>query len=90
MSPRVRLSTLLRQAAGWQEVLEIKEETPVECLQYLEKNFPDMRRWLYDNRGNMWDRLQIYLNGEIIHGGELTKRLDDEDELFILLNIGGG
>ncbi len=90
MSVRVRLSTLLRQAADWQEIFEVKEQTPLECLHDLESQFPDIRKWIYDKHGNMWDRLQFFLNGEMLCLEELTCCMQDDDELFILLNIGGG
>ncbi len=90
MSVRVRLSTLLRQAANWQETVEINQYTPLACLQDLETQFPDIRKWIYDKQGNMWGRLQLFVNGEMIRPEELTLPIKDDDELFILLNIGGG
>jgi hypothetical protein len=38
----------------------------------------------------MLSRLQLYINGEIIYDDEMTRALKDDDELFVLLNIGGG
>lgn len=90
MSVRLRLSPLLRQATDWQEIFQVDEHTPLECLHHLESQFPDMRKWLYDKHGNMWDRLQFFLNGEMLCLEELTHAIKDDDELFILLNIGGG
>ena len=90
MSIRVKLSSLLRKAANWQEFIEMDESTPIDCLRRLEAMFPDVRQWIYDRDGNMWDRLQFYVNKEMIHRDELENPLTDGDEFHILLNIGGG
>ncbi len=90
MPVNVKLSTLLRPATGWQEMVEIDADTPADCLKQLEDRFPEIHRWIYDKKGNMWGRLQIFVNGKMILLDELSTPLHDNDELFILLNIGGG
>ena len=90
MKVRVRLSSLLRQATGWQEIVEVDAQTPEACLRSLEARFPDLRRWMYDKEGKMWDRLQIFLNGRRIGRDGLSTPMQENDELFVLLNIGGG
>jgi molybdopterin converting factor small subunit len=90
MGVKVKLCSIMRQSANWQEIVEIDKYTPKECLKELEDEFPDIRRWIYDKHGNMLSRLQLYINGEIIYDDEMTRALKDDDELFVLLNIGGG
>jgi molybdopterin converting factor small subunit len=90
MRVKVRLSNLLRQATDWQEIVEVTAKTPEECLHALETRFPDVKKWIYDKNGKMWDRIQFFVNGERIHREQLGKPVQDGDELHILLNIGGG
>jgi molybdopterin converting factor small subunit len=90
MTVKVRLSNLLRQATEWQEIVEVTAESPEECLRLVVKRFPDVRKWIYDKNGEMWDRIQFFVNGNRIGRDELRKPVQDGDELHILLNIGGG
>ena len=90
MPVRVRLSNLLRQATNWQEVVEVDAQTPAECLDAIMTRFPDVRKWIYDKNGKMWDRIQFFVNGERMRRDELSNPLKEDDELHILLNIGGG
>lgn len=90
MPVRVRLSNLLRQATHWQEVVEVDAQTPEECLHAIVTRFPDVRKWIYDKNGKMWDRIQLFVNGEMIRRSELSNPMQEDDELNILLNIGGG
>jgi molybdopterin converting factor small subunit len=90
MTVKVRLSNLLRQATDWQEIVEVTAKTPEECLQAVVTQFPDVRKWIYDKNGKMWDRIQFFVNGKRIDRDQLPEPIQDGDELHILLNIGGG
>lgn len=90
MTVRVKLSGLLSQVTGWQDTLETKGQTPLQCLQELEARFPDIRRWIYDKEGRMWARLQVFVNGKMLQSDDFTRSLQEGDELFLLLNISGG
>ena len=90
MSIKIRVSSLLRKFTNGQEVVEVTGPSAAECLHNLELQFPDIRQWLYDKKGNLLPQLQFYVNGERILVDELSKPLEDNDELLILLAIGGG
>jgi molybdopterin converting factor small subunit len=90
MAVTVRLSSLLRQATDWQEIVRVDAQTPEECIHAVVTQFPDVEKWIYDKNGKMWDRIQFFLNGKRIARDELDKPIRDGDELNILLNIGGG
>lgn len=90
MSVKVRVSSLLRKFTNGQEVVEVAGHSATECLHNLEVQFPGIRQWLYDKQGNLLPQVQFYVNGERILVDELTNPLEDNDELLILLAIGGG
>jgi len=80
----------MRQDADWREKIEVEGSTPMECTDNLVRQYPGIRKWIYDKKGVMWHRLQYYVNDEIIYPAELNNPLREDDELFILLNICGG
>ncbi len=90
MGVKVKLCSIMRQSANWQEIVEIDKYTPKECLKELADKFPDIRKWIYDKNGKVLSRLQLYINDEIIYDDEMTRALKDDDELFFLLSISGG
>jgi molybdopterin converting factor small subunit len=49
-----------------------------------------MRQWLYDKQGELRPQVQFFVNGQKIDADGLTNPLNDGDELFIFLAIGGG
>ncbi len=90
MSVKVRLSTLLRPAADWQEFVQVEAKTPAGCIVELEARYPEITKWIRDRNGRMWGRFQLFINGRALHPEGLEQELKDDDELFLLLNIGGG
>ena len=61
-----------------------------KCLGNLAVQFPDLKRWLYNEQGELFPYIHIYVNGERDFTDELIKQLKDGDELLILLMVVGG
>lgn len=90
MSVNVRISSLLRQFTNGQEFVEVPTNSPLECLHSLVRQFPKIKKWLYDKQGELRPQVWFLVNGERIYADELNKQLNDSDELYILLAVGGG
>jgi molybdopterin converting factor small subunit len=90
MAVKVKVSSLLRKYIDWQESVEVKGDTPLECLHALETQFPSIKRLLYDKEGKLRPQFWFFVNGQKINANELAKPLKDGDELMILLAISGG
>ncbi|MBM3157600.1 MAG: MoaD/ThiS family protein [Chloroflexi bacterium] len=90
MAVKVKVSSLLRKYTNWQEFVEVEGRTPLECLHAIEKQFPSIKRLLYDKQGKLRPQFWFFVNGQKINAGELTSPLKDGDELMILLAISGG
>lgn len=90
MAVKVKVSSLLQKYTNWQESVEVKGNTPLECLHALEEQFPATKRLLYDKQGKLRPQFWFFVNGQRIHVDEYAKPLKDGDELLILLAIGGG
>jgi len=90
MSVNVKISSLLQKLTNAQELVEVPTNSPLECLHSVEKKFPKIKKWLYDKRGELHPQVWFLVNGERIYADELTKRLNDSDELYIMLAFSGG
>ena len=90
MSVGIVVSSLLRKFTNGQELVEVRGQSAIECLHNLEVRLPSTRQWLYDKQGDLLPQVQFYVNGEGAYADELTKALEDGNELLVLLAIGGG
>jgi molybdopterin converting factor small subunit len=90
MSVNVKISLILQKFTDGQEMVEVPTDSPLECLHSVEKKFPKIRKWLYDKQGELRPQVWFLVNRERIYADELTKKLNDNDELYILLAVGGG
>jgi len=91
MSVKVKVPSLLQvQITGGQETIEVEGHTPLECLRALESQFPKAGKWLYDGHGDLRPQVWVFVNGEKVYPDELTRTLNDDDEVSFLLAISGG
>jgi len=90
MSVTIKISSLFRKFTDGQELVKVTRNSPVECLHELEARFPKIKRWLYDKQGNLRPQVWFFVNGQKISVDEMTKALNDGDELFFVLAISGG
>ena len=90
MGVKVKVSSLLRKYTNQQELVDVTGYSPIECLNDLVLQFPNLRRWLYDKQGKLRPQVWFFVNGERIYADELTNQLNDGDELFVFLAVGGG
>ena len=90
MSIKIGIPSYLQSFTQNLETVEVNGSTVGECLGFLIKQFPDMGKKLFDKNGKLLDYVGIYINGEDAYPEELSKPVQDGDELFILYIIGGG
>lgn len=93
MRIKVRMSPLLRQLSQLGEdrdTLDVLARDPIQCLDQLTERFPSMKKWVYDGSGKLLPQVQFFINGQKLLKDELSNPLKEEDELFIVLAIGGG
>lgn len=87
----IRIPTPLRPyAAGLSEV-EVKSLSVGEALNELTDQYPDLRKHLYTEQGDLRSFVNVFLNDEdvrILHGTETT--LSENDRLMIIPSIAGG
>jgi molybdopterin synthase sulfur carrier subunit len=83
----VRLRAPLSELAGGRRELELDGATVAEVLQALEREHPDVKGWILDERGAIREHINVFVNKE--YGREETA-LGPGDRVHILPAISGG
>lgn len=85
--PVVRLRAPLSELAGGKRELELEGATVAEVLKALEREHPDTRGWILDERGAIREHINVFVNKE--YGREDTS-VAPSDRLHVLPAISGG
>ena len=83
----VRLRAPLTELAGGRRELELDGETVAEVLRALEREHPDVKGWILDERGLIREHINVFVNKE--YGREDTT-VGAQDRLHVLPAISGG
>jgi molybdopterin synthase sulfur carrier subunit len=83
----VRLRAPLSELAGGRRELELEGATVAEVLRALEREHPDVKGWILDERGAIREHINVFVNKE--YGREETA-LGPGDRVHILPAISGG
>ena len=90
MSVRINLHKTHRQYAGGKEIVDVNGNTVGECIRDLVRQYPEIEKQIFDNKGNLLSVLEIYLNGASAFPDELKKTVKDGDEIYLLTMLAGG
>ncbi len=85
--PVVRLRAPLSELAGGKRELELEGTTVAEVLKALEREHPDTRGWILDERGAIREHINVFVNKE--YGREDTS-VTPSDRLHVIPAISGG
>jgi molybdopterin converting factor small subunit len=85
--PVVRLRAPLSELAGGQRELELDGATVAEVLKALEREHPETRGWILDERGLIREHINVFVNKE--YGREDTS-VTASDRLHVIPAISGG
>ena len=85
--PVVRLRAPLSELAGGRRELELDGVTVAEVLRALERDHPDVRGWILDERGLIREHINVFVNKD--YGREDTP-VGAQDRLHVLPAISGG
>jgi molybdopterin synthase sulfur carrier subunit len=83
----VRLRAPLSELAGGRRELELEGATVVEVLRALERAHPSVAGWILDERGQIREHINVFVNRE--YGREETA-VGPDDRLHVLPAISGG
>ncbi len=85
--PTVRLRAPLSELAGGKRELVFEGSTVAEVLRALEREHPDVRGWILDERGLIREHINVFVNKEC---GREDTSVGPEDRLHVLPAISGG
>jgi len=85
--PVVRLRAPLSELAGGTREVQLDGSTVAEVLQALEREHPDVKGWILDERGLIREHINVFVNRE--YGREETA-VGPDDRLHVLPAISGG
>jgi sulfur-carrier protein len=83
----VRLRAPLSELAGGRRELELDGATVADLLRALEHEHPDIRGWILDERGDIREHINVFVNKEY---GRETTPLSPSDKVHIIPAISGG
>jgi len=90
MAIKIVIPSYLQPFANNSKTVEVNGSTVGGCLNNLAKQFPDIKKMIFNKNGRLLNYVGIYINGEDAYPGELDKPVKDGDELHLLYIIGGG
>lgn len=79
----------LRQLLGAAEV-DLDGTTVGQCLNDLVQKYPGARELLFDSRGELFDRVYVFVNAEGMFKADLAQPVTDEDVLLLAVLASGG
>lgn len=91
MSQKVRIPTPLRKATNNEEIVVVNAPTVGEAIIELETRFPEIKKRILDETGEVRRFVNVYVNEEDIRFLQNQKTpLKDGDEISIIPAIAGG
>ena len=69
---------------------EVNGNTVAECLAQLTITFPGIEKELFNEKGELANILEIFVNRRSLYPDGLTKVVEDGDEIHITLLMVGG
>ena len=85
--PVVRLRAPLSELAGGRREIELEGSTVAEVLQALEREHPETKGWILDERGLIREHVNVFVNRD--YGREDTA-VGESDRLHVIPAISGG
>lgn len=90
MSVKVIIAEAFRVASGGIEEIETHGRTVRECLQEAAGQSPGLEKVWLTSSGDPSRYIIITLNGENVPAGDADRRVNDGDQIYPILLIGGG
>ncbi len=90
MSVNVEFYSIFNRYTNNQSSAKVEGRTVGECMAELGKQFPELKKLIFDNKGNLLPSFNVYLNGESTYPEKTAKPVKDGDKLNLVLIIQGG
>lgn len=90
MAINIHIHVTHRQHTGGRETVTAEGSTVGETLNDLVRQYPGLKKEVFDKKGDLLHYIEIYLNKESAYPGELEKKVKDGDDIQIITFLAGG
>ena len=90
MTIRIHLHPDMCYLAGNNEAVETVGSTVGECIEQLIARHPALRELVFYKDGQLQTFIEIYVNRKSAYPDELSRKVEDGDEIHLTLTIAGG
>jgi len=90
MSVNVEISSVFGRYTGGVLNMKVEGKTVRECLHDLVRQYPDLKRMLLNEDGNLMHSYDFFINGESVYPKDMNLPLKDGDKLNVVYVIHGG
>ena len=90
MAVTIHIPLIHRHLSDDIETLEVEGKTVGECFHQLVNRFPDMQSAIFNEKGELQNLIEVFLNAKSAYPGELARSTQDGDEIYITTVLSGG
>jgi len=90
MSISVIIPSYLQQYTDSRETVEVTGSTIGECFNSLAEQHPGIKPMLFNKDEKLHSYVGTFINGEDAFPNELSRAIEDGDEIHVIYIIGGG
>jgi molybdopterin converting factor small subunit len=90
LSIKINIHKTHRQFTNGLDIVEVEGNSVGNCLDNLVRQFPGMKKALFDKKGKLLRVIEIYINSKSAYPNELVKQVKDGDNVHIILMLAGG
>lgn len=90
MTVNIHIHATHRQHTDGKETVQAEGNTVGEALTDLVRQYPGMKKEIFNKKGQLVHYIEIYLNGKSAYPGELEKMTNKGDDIQIITFLAGG
>jgi molybdopterin converting factor small subunit len=90
MSVEIEISSIFSKYTGGQSNIKVEGKTVGECLRAMASRYPEFGEMLLDEKGDLTQSFDIYVNGESAYPGTMRRPVKAGDKINIVLIVHGG
>ena len=89
--PQVKFTQALKRFYPNLDTLEINGSTVAEIVASLESHYPGLKDYVVDEQGKLRPHVNIFIGNRLIRDKDnLSDRVKDQDEVYIMQALSGG
>lgn len=90
MAVTIYIPLIHRHLSDEVDTVEVDGKTVGECIHQLVKRFPNLQNAIFDDKGELQNLLEVFLNSKSAYPDELARPAKDGDEIHITTILSGG